>query len=87
MRTLTMIAIGLGVMAAVLLAGWLLRRAGIALPAPALFIAGWAAWCLYDSYVGTTHGYSWGAELLIHAPIFLVPAAAAWWLGRRFALG
>jgi hypothetical protein len=86
MRTLTMIGIGLAVMAAFLLAGWLARRAGVAVNAPGLFIGAWAAWCLWDTYVGTTHGYSWGAELAIHTPIFLVPALAAWLLGRYFAL-
>lgn len=86
MRTLMMIGTGLAAMTGVLLAGWLLGRAGIALNAPVLFIVCWAAWCLWDSYVGTTHGYGWGTELAIHTPIFLVPAVAAWWLGRRFAL-
>ena len=86
MRTLMMIGIGLAVMAACLLAGMLARRAGIAVNAPVLFIMGWAAWCLWATYIGTTHGYSWGAELAIHSPIFLVPALAAWWLGRLSAL-
>jgi hypothetical protein len=83
MRTLVMTGIGLLAMAGFLLAGRLLRRAGINLNAPGLFIGAWAAWCLWDIYVGTTHGYSWGAELLIHTPIFLVPALAAWFLDRR----
>ncbi|MCC7281535.1 MAG: hypothetical protein IT556_04075 [Acetobacteraceae bacterium] len=85
MRTLVMIGVGLAIMAGFLLAGRLLRLAGVSVPVVALFIGVWFVWCLWDTYLGTTHGYAWGAELLIHAPIFLVPALAAWWLGRVLA--
>ncbi len=81
MRSMMMTGIGFLVMGAFVLAG---------LAAPSLrklllgaFVLLWLAWCLYDSWLGTTHGFSWGTELAVHAPIFLLPAIVAWVLQRR----
>jgi hypothetical protein len=75
MRTLTLILIGLVVLA---LCAGLARLAG---RAPAVgarwFLPFWAAASLYNLYLGMSHGYTLTYELPFLALVFGVPAVAA----------
>ena len=65
--------------------GWSRARgAGLARSAQA-FVPAWGVVALVNMSVGVVSaGYTVMQELPILVVIFGVPAAAAWWLGRRF---
>ena len=48
-----------------------------------LFIWIWLAITSVDFWVGVEEGHGVSLELGVHALIFIVPAAAAWYLSRR----
>jgi len=48
-----------------------------------LFIWIWLAITIVDFWVGVEEGHGVLLELGVHALIFVVPAAAAWYLSRR----
>jgi hypothetical protein len=48
-----------------------------------LFIWIWLAITIADFWVGVEEGHGVSLELGVHALIFVVPAAAAWYLSRR----
>jgi hypothetical protein len=48
-----------------------------------LFIWIWLAITIVDFWVGVEEGHAVSLELGVHALIFIVPAAAAWYLSRR----
>ena len=49
----------------------------------ALFIWAWLAFTLVDFAVGVAAGHGALLEVAIHALVFAVPAALAWYLSRR----
>ena len=59
------------------------RRTGAPLNGAMLFTWPWLAATVVDGYVGVGAGHTLGLELAVHAIIFIVPAALAWWLWRR----
>jgi len=84
MRSAIIIAIGLAVLGAFVVAG---RYVGVT-PSAAmsraalLFLPVWMAAAAINMWVGVTKGYTWAEELPIFALIFAVPAAVAlfaWW--------
>jgi len=48
-----------------------------------VFISIWFAITVVDFWVGVEEGHGVSLELGVHALIFIVPAAAAWYLSRR----
>jgi hypothetical protein len=48
-----------------------------------LFIWIWLGITIVDFWVGVEEGHGVSLELGVHALIFIVPAAAAWYLSRR----
>jgi hypothetical protein len=48
-----------------------------------LFIWIWLAITIVDLWVGVEEGHAVSLELGVHVLIFIVPAAAAWYLSRR----
>jgi hypothetical protein len=48
-----------------------------------LFVWIWLAITIVDFWVGVEEGHGVLLELGVHALIFVVPAAAAWYLSRR----
>ena len=85
MRTLLMTVIGVAfavafdIVVAVLQQRGKSRRTDGAL----LFIWIWLAITIVDFWVGVEEGHGVLLELGVHALIFVVPAAAAWYLSRR----
>ncbi len=59
------------------------RRTGAPLDGAMLFLWLWLAATVVDGYVGVSAGHTLGLEILVHAIIFIVPAALAWLFWRR----
>ena len=85
MRTLLMTVIGLALAVAFDVVLEMLRRRGKSRGADGaqLFIWIWLAITSVDLWVGVEEGHGVSLELGVHAVIFIVPAAAAWYLSRR----
>ena len=85
MRTLLMTVIGLALAVAFDVVLEMLRRRGKSRGADGaqLFIWIWLAITSVDFWVGVEEGHGVSLELGVHALIFIVPAAAAWYLSRR----
>lgn len=78
MHTAIVLAGGFATLLACLLLGhaWGNGMPGAVIGAKA-FIPLWLLGAFVNMWVGTTHGYSWGAEFPIFLAIFAIPAAAA----------
>ncbi|HEX9276804.1 MAG TPA: hypothetical protein VGA51_10470 [Casimicrobiaceae bacterium] len=85
MRTLLVTVIGLALAVAFDVVFELLRRRGKSGGADGarFFIWIWLAITIVDFWVGVEEGHGVPLELGVHALIFIVPAAAAWYLSRR----
>ena len=85
MRTLLMTVIGLALAVAFDVVLEMLRRRGKNHSADGarLFIWIWLAITVVDFWVGVEEGHEVSLELGVHALIFIVPAAAAWYLSRQ----
>jgi hypothetical protein len=85
MRTLLMTVIGIAFAVAFDVVFEMLRRRGRSRAADGarLFIWIWLAITIVDFWVGVEEGHAVSLELGVHAVIFIVPAAAAWYLSRR----
>jgi hypothetical protein len=85
MRTLLMTVIGLALAVAFDVVVEMLRRRGKSRGADGarLFIWIWLAVTIVDFWVGVEEGHGVSLELGVHALIFIVPAAAAWYLSRQ----
>jgi hypothetical protein len=85
MRTLLMTVIGIAFAVAFDVVFEMLRRRGRSRGADGarLFIWIWLAITIVDFWVGVEEGHAVSLELSVHAVIFIVPAAAAWYLSRR----
>ena len=89
MRTTLIIALGVALAAAfdffaAALSG---RRVGArSIDGGRIFIWTWLAFTLVDFAIGVQAGHGALLELAIHALVFAVPAAAAWYLSRRRTL-
>ena len=85
MRTLLITVVGVAFAVAFDVVFELLRRRGKSRGANGarLFIWIWLAVSSVDFWVGVEEGHGVPLELGVHALIFIVPAAAAWYLSRR----
>jgi hypothetical protein len=85
MRTLLMIAIGVALAFAfdAIAAARNKRDATRALDGGWWFIGIWVAVSAVDFGVGVATGHTIWLELAVHALIFVVPAAVAWYLSRQ----
>ena len=85
MRTLLMTVIGVAFAVAFDVVVTMLHRRGKSRTADGahLFIWIWLAITIVDFWVGVEEGHGVLLELGVHAVIFVVPAAAAWYLSRR----
>jgi len=85
MRTLLMTVIGLALAVAFDVVLEMLCRRGKNRSADGarLFIWIWLAITVVDFWVGVEEGHEVSLELGVHALIFIVPAAAAWYLSRQ----
>jgi hypothetical protein len=85
MRTLLMTVIGLALAVAFDAVLEMLRRRGKSRGADGarVFISIWLAITVVDFWVGVEEGHAVSFELGVHALIFIVPAAAAWYLSRK----
>jgi hypothetical protein len=85
MRTLLMTVIGVAFAVAFDVVVAMLRQRGKSRGADGalLFIWIWLAITIVDFWVGVEEGHGVSLELGVHALIFVVPAAAAWYLSRR----
>jgi hypothetical protein len=85
MRTLLMIVVGVALAVAFDAVAVLLNRRGgaRAFDGARLFILTWLGVVVVDFGFGVAAGYGLQFELGVHALIFVVPAAAAWYLARR----
>ena len=63
------------------------RRPTASLDGAMIFTWLWLAATIVDGYVGVAAGHTLLLELAVHALIFIVPAALAWFLWRRGASG
>ncbi len=80
MRTLILIATGLGVVALLLWRTSPARHHAAA----GLFTVVWLVVVGWNLSTGLAHGYTLGEELPIHLVLFGVPVIAAWaWIGLR----
>ena len=84
MRTLLMTVIGVAFAVAFDAAVAALHQRGKSRGADGalLFIWIWLAITIVDFWVGVEEGHAVSLELGVHALIFIVPAAAAWYLSR-----
>lgn len=84
MRTLIVIVVGLVLSAAFVYgAGFINRgRAGAPINGAYLFLGVWLVFCIVDYYFGLKAGYGAVEELGVHAVVYLIPAALAWYLSR-----
>jgi len=85
MRTLLMTVIGVAFAVAFDVVVAMLHQRGKSRAADGgqLFIWIWLAITIVDFWVGVEEGHGVLLELGVHALIFVVPAAAAWYLSRR----
>jgi hypothetical protein len=85
MRTLLMTVIGVAFAVAFEVIFEMLHRRGKSHGADGarVFIWIWLAITVVDFWVGVEEGHAVSLELGVHALIFIVPAAAAWYLWRR----
>jgi predicted PurR-regulated permease PerM len=85
MRTLLMTVIGVAFAVAFDVVVTMLHQHGKSRAADGalLFIWIWLAITIVDFWVGVEEGHGVLLELGVHALIFVVPAAAAWYLSRR----
>lgn len=85
MRTLIVIVIGIAVMFICIAVAAALskRRPREPVDGAMVFVWLWLAFVVVDCYVGVSAGHGPVAELLIHALIFALPAALAWYLSRQ----
>ena len=85
MRTLLMTVIGIALAVAFTVVFEMLHRRGKSRDADGarLFILIWLAITVVDFWIGVEEGHAVSLELGVHALIFIVPAAAAWYLSRR----
>ena len=85
MRTLLMMVVGVALAVAFDAVAALLnkRSPGLALDGGRLFIWTWLGIMIVDFYIGVSEGNTVLLELGVHALLFAVPAAVAWWLSRR----
>ena len=84
MRTLIVILIGLTVLIVLeITARYTGKEGKKRFNAPLLFIILWLGFTAIDIYFGMQAGYGLLEELLIHAVIFVVPAAAAWYISKK----
>jgi hypothetical protein len=85
MRTLLMTVIGIAFAVAFDVVVAMLHQRGKTRAADGaqLFIWIWLAITIVDFWVGVEEGHAVSLELGVHALIFIVPAAAAWYLSRR----
>lgn len=86
MHTLRMTITGLVVLAVFVLAAWLWNRSqGKRIDGAWIFIWVWLAAALINLLVGVfAAGISLATEILVLLVVFGIPAAAAWYLSRRF---
>jgi hypothetical protein len=86
MRTLLMIATGVVLALAFDRVGAALvkRRGGRGAEGTGLFIWIWLVVASVDFWIGVEAGNGVGLELGVHLLIFIVPAALAWYLSRRY---
>ncbi|TMH60462.1 MAG: hypothetical protein E6H55_11400 [Betaproteobacteria bacterium] len=85
MRTLLMTATGIVLALAFDLIAATLGRRGVGrtVDGARLFIWIWLAVAIVDFWIGVEEGHALSLELGVHAVIFIVPAAVAWYLSRR----
>ena len=85
MRTLLMTVIGIALAVAFAVVFEMLHRRGKSRDADGarLFILIWLAITVVDFWIGVEEGHALSLELGVHAVIFIVPAAVAWYLSRR----
>ena len=85
MRTLLMTVIGVAFAVAFDIVVAVLQQRGKSRTADGarLFIWIWLAITIVDFWVGVEEGHGVLLELGVHALIFVVPAAAAWYLSRQ----
>ena len=85
MRTLLMTVIGVALAVAFDAVLEMLRRRGKSRGADGarLFIWIWLAITIVDFWIGVEGGHAVSLELGVHALIFIVPAAVAWYLSRQ----
>ena len=85
MRTLLMTVIGIAFAVAFDVVVAMLHQRGKTRAADGapLFIWIWLAITIVDFWVGVEEGHAVSLELGVHALIFIVPAAVAWYLSRR----
>ncbi len=85
MRTLLVILIGITVLFAIVgIASTLSKgRSGKPIDGAMIFVWLWLGFVIVDCYVGVAAGHGLVLELAIHALVFAVPVALAWYLSRR----
>jgi hypothetical protein len=85
LRTLLVILIGItALFASVGVASTLNKgRSGRPIDGAMVFVWLWLGFVLVDCYIGVRAGHGLALELAIHALVFAVPAALAWYLSRR----
>ena len=85
MRTLLMTATGIVLALAFDPIAATLDRRGVGrtVDGARLFTWIWLAVAIVDFWIGVEEGHALSLELGVHAVIFIVPAAVAWYLSRR----
>ena len=85
MRTLLVILIGIAVLFAFIAIASALNkgRSGRPIDGAMIFVWLWLGFVIVDCSVGVSKGHGLGFELAIHALVFAVPAALAWYMSRR----
>ena len=85
MLVVMFVVFGLASLAAFCLMGWMLNQNGWAIDAARVFIGVWLVAALLNSAVGVVYaGISPLNEAGAFIAIFGIPAAAAWFLSRRY---
>lgn len=82
MHTLMVVGGGLVALAVFVVIAVLLKKSPAA--GARFFILAWLVASLVNLYLGVTHGHTVIGELPFLAIVFGVPAAAAWYVSRRF---
>jgi len=85
LRTLLVILIGIALLFAFIAVAAAVNkgRHGTPLDGAMIFVWLWLGFVIVDCYVGVRAGHGLGLELAIHALVFAVPSAVAWYMSRR----
>lgn len=82
MHVLMLVGIGLAGLAAHVVVGHLLRKAGMVVDAPYIFLWFWLLFSILNAVLGLMANIPLVNEIAAFIPIFGIPAGAAWYLSR-----